>query len=81
MARVNVEGRVGELPQEPQRVIREIAQEINAYAGYIYVGAGSPEAVIAAPIGAIYLRTDGGAGTSMYSKEADSGLATGWVGK
>lgn len=81
MSRVYVDGRIGELPVEPQRVVREIAQEINVYAGRIFVGAGSPEAVIAAVIGSIYLRTDGAAGTSFYVKEADDGLATGWVGK
>jgi hypothetical protein len=76
---VYCEGRVGELPNESQRVIRELAQEINATAGYLFVGAGSPEAKITGNIGALYLRTDGAAGTSLYVKQAASGANTGWT--
>ena len=43
-------------------------------------GTGSPETVVTAPVGSLYLRTDGGAGTSLYVKESGSGN-TGWVGK
>lgn len=47
---------------------------------YNRFGSGSPESVITAPIGAIYHRTDGGAGTSVYVKESGTGN-TGWVAK
>ncbi len=47
---------------------------------YQRFGAGSPEGVVTAPIGAIYSRTDGGAGTSLYVKESGTGN-TGWVAK
>lgn len=43
-------------------------------------GAGTPEGVVAAPVGSTYRRTDGGAGTSFYVKESGSG-STGWVAK
>ena len=43
-------------------------------------GAGSPEGVVAAPVGTIYLRTDGGTGTTLYVKESGTGN-TGWVAK
>lgn len=43
-------------------------------------GSGSPEGVVAAPVGSTYSRTDGGAGTSFYVKESGTGN-TGWVGK
>lgn len=43
-------------------------------------GAGTPEAAVTAPVGAIYHRTDGGAGTSFYVKESGAGN-TGWVAK
>lgn len=43
-------------------------------------GAGSPESVVTAPVGAVYHRTDGGANTSFYVKESGSGN-TGWVAK
>jgi len=44
-------------------------------------GAGSPLNVVTADIGTLYLRTDGGAGTTLYVKEANNGLSTGWVAK
>lgn len=81
MERIQVDGRVEELPVEPQRVLREIAGAINPLAGYLFVGTGDPSGVIVANRGAVFLRTDGGAGTSMYLKEADDGLATGWAAK
>lgn len=47
---------------------------------YDYVGSGSPEGVVTAPIGSVYHRTDGGAGTSTYAKESGTGN-TGWIAK
>jgi hypothetical protein len=43
-------------------------------------GSGSPEGVKTAPIGSLYTRTDGGAGTTLYVKESGTGN-TGWVAK
>ena len=43
-------------------------------------GSGTPESAVIAPIGSMYMRSDGGAGTSMYVKESGTGN-TGWVGK
>lgn len=43
-------------------------------------GSGSPEGVVTAPVGSLYSRSDGGAGTSLYVKQSGSGN-TGWVGK
>lgn len=63
----------------------------NSYAGTIWMGdsqttptirsgSGSPEGVVAARIGSLYLRTDGGAATTLYVKESGTGM-TGWVAK
>lgn len=41
-------------------------------------GTGSPEGVVTATVGSEWLRTDGGAGTTLYLKESGSGN-TGWV--
>jgi hypothetical protein len=41
-------------------------------------GSGQPS--VSAPVGSIYLRTDGGTGTTLYVKESGTG-ATGWVAK
>jgi hypothetical protein len=46
----------------------------------IYIGSGSPEGVVAAGPGSLYLNKSGGAGTSLYVKQSGSGN-TGWVGK
>jgi hypothetical protein len=43
-------------------------------------GTGSPEGVVTAPVGSLFSRTDGGAGTSFYVKESGTGN-TGWVAK
>lgn len=43
-------------------------------------GAGSPETVVTAPVGSLYTRTDGGAGTTLYVKESGTGN-TGWIAK
>ncbi len=41
-------------------------------------GTGSPEGVVTADIGAVYLRSDGGTSSTMYIKESGTGN-TGWV--
>lgn len=47
----------------------------------IYYGTGSPEAVVTANIGSIYLRYDGSTSTTLYVKTADNGANTGWTAK
>ena len=44
----------------------------------VLTGAGEPN--VAAPVGSMYLRTDGGADTTLYIKESGTD-ATGWVAK
>ena len=46
----------------------------------ILYGNGTPEGVVTAPRGAMFTRSDGGAGTTLYVKESGTGN-TGWVGK
>lgn len=46
----------------------------------IKAGTGSPEGVVSAPVGSLFLRSDGGAGTTLYVKESGTGN-TGWVAK
>jgi hypothetical protein len=42
-------------------------------------GTGSPEGVLGAPVGSMFLRTDGGTGTTLYIKETGAGSNTGWA--
>lgn len=46
----------------------------------VRTGAGSPEGAIAAPVGSMYLRSNGGAGTTLYVKESGTG-GNGWAAK
>lgn len=43
-------------------------------------GSGSPEGVITAPVGSLFLRSNGGVGTTLYIKESGVGN-TGWAAK
>lgn len=43
-------------------------------------GSGSPEGAVTAPVGSLFLRTNGGAGTTLYIKESGTGN-TGWAAK
>lgn len=46
----------------------------------IFYGTGTPETFVTANIGSLYLRTNGGAGTTLYVKESGSSN-TGWISK
>lgn len=46
----------------------------------ILSGSGTPEGSVTAAIGSIYLRTNGGAATTLYVKESGTGN-TGWAAK
>ncbi len=61
-------------------MIRTIYDNIAGDANGVRVfnGYGSPEGVVAAGVGSLYMRVDGGAGTSVYFKESGDGN-TGWV--
>lgn len=43
-------------------------------------GTGSPNSAVTGNVGDMFIRTDGGAGTTLYVKESGTGN-TGWVGK
>ena len=58
------------------------ARQIRPGAGAVIwtSGAGTPEGAVTAPVGSLFTRTDGGAGTTLYVKESGTGN-TGWIGK
>ena len=57
----------------------EITEDLLEIASYVFIGNGSPEGAVAAPIGSIYLRRDGTAGASLYLKEGGDTGNTGWT--
>lgn len=54
------------------------ALSIGASGPTIRAGSGSPEGVVTAPVGSLYMRTDGSTNSSTYYKGSGSGN-TGWV--
>ncbi|RLD53384.1 MAG: hypothetical protein DRI97_13605, partial [Bacteroidetes bacterium] len=46
----------------------------------VLAGSGTPESAVTAVVGSTFMRTDGGAGTTLYVKESGTGN-TGWVAK
>lgn len=56
------------------------AVSVSNTAATVSSGTGSPESAVTAPVGSIYMRTNGGASTSFYVKESGAGN-TGWVAK
>jgi hypothetical protein len=53
---------------------------VSGTSATISAGTGTPEGVLTATVGSMFMRTDGGAGTSFYIKESGAGN-TGWVAK
>jgi len=43
-------------------------------------GSGTPEGAVTAPVGSLFTRTNGGAGSTLYVKESGTGN-TGWIAK
>lgn len=83
-----INGMVGIGTTDPAEMLEVVSGNIKIGSGNCYLiggakicsGSGSPNSVVAAPPGSIYLNTNGGAGTTLYVKESGTGT-TGWVGK
>ena len=67
-------------PENFRRKMNAILAAIQAKTDLITIGTGDPEGVVTASRPAIYLREDGGAGTTLYVKETATGN-TGWAAK
>lgn len=63
---------------ELRRIIEQALNRIENTG--VLSGTGTPESVVAAPVGTLFRRLDGGAGTSLYVKESGTGT-TGWAAK
>lgn len=59
--------------------VEGIEDQVDDLNLFIRMGAGDPNSAVIADIGAIFLRTDGGAGTTLYVKESGMATDTGWV--
>lgn len=63
-----------------QRWYSSVTAAVIKLATRTQYGAGSPENVVTASVGTLYLRSDGGANTTLYVKESGN-AKTGWVAK
>lgn len=61
--------------------LNQIAITVNILSNRVRSGTGSPEGIVTAGPGTLYLRSDGGAGTCLYVKESARTLNTGWAAK
>lgn len=60
--------------------ISAVSYEIGAAGVKLLSGSGSPESSVTAPVGSLYMRTDGTSGSVLYVKETGTGT-TGWAAK
>lgn len=68
--------------EQSQRAIKDIQTRLFTQVNLpIFTGKGSPNGAVVASIGALYLRLDGGANTTLYVKESGTLTNQGWVAK
>jgi hypothetical protein len=80
MSRLHVQQTPDERAASLEREVAALRRTLLARTGWMLRGAGSPEGVVEAPVGTMWLRTDGGTGTTLYIKETGTG-ASGWAAK
>jgi hypothetical protein len=78
--RVSSAGNVGIGTTTPSEKL-EVAGNIKVGNATIHSGTGGPNGAITGNVGDLFLRTDGGAGTTLYVKESGNATNTGWVAK
>lgn len=62
--------------------LRRVVTSVNALDdARVLRGIGSPEGVVTAKIGRLYVNASGGAATTLYVKESGDMTKTGWVAK
>lgn len=71
-----IDPKTGKLTGTALRFFNDIVSALD----YIPTGKGTPEGNYKAGVGTLYLRTDGGASTTLYVKESGTGN-TGWIAK
>ncbi len=57
-----------------------VGTNASTFGAQMIAGAGTPEGAVTARIGSLFLRSDGGASTTLYVKQSGTGN-TGWVAK
>jgi hypothetical protein len=76
MSRINVQETSAERIRRMEGEIRELRSLVVAR-NNVLRGSGTPEGAVVASVGTLFLRTNGGANTTLYVKESGDGT-TGW---
>lgn len=71
------------LPHSRITTEKDATANFEALGSQIIVGIGSPAGRVGAPVGTLFLRTDGGTATTLYVKESAASPTdpNGWVAK
>ncbi len=69
-----------ELKRDLEDLKATVLNRIHTLGARLISGSGTPEGAVAAPVGTLFTRTDGGTSTTLYVKETGTG-DTGWVAK
>jgi hypothetical protein len=75
----NLNGSVGNINRVGTTTALRVGWNAGTFGPNLWNGTGSPEGVVTARIGSMYLRDDGGQATAIYYKEILTGN-TGWMG-
>lgn len=63
------------------RILERWKEQLNQILFFVHIGSGTPENAEIGDVGHIFLRTNGGANTTLYVKESGNGTNTGWIAK
>lgn len=75
-----VPSRVVQTPEDLQRLADDLVLAFNGLVQRFFWGSGTPEGAVSAPIGSVFLRSDGSTSTTLYVKTSGTGN-TGWTAK
>ena len=71
--------------QDMQTWARQLVQflqlkldQLDRGTDFLIIDSGTPENVVQAKVGTLYLRLDGGAASTLYIKESGNNTRTGW---
>lgn len=79
---VSLINRAFQQQEETVKDVADLKQQVFTQVNLpIQSGKGAPSGRIAAPVGSLYLRLDGGTSTTLYVKESGGDTTSGWVPK
>lgn len=74
---LSIDGRISDV--NVRSTLEGWRDQLNQILTFIHIGSDVPENNETGSVGQIFLRTDGGAKTSIYVKESGTNTKTGWI--